>query len=320
MSEKWTFGCEFEWGDIDRRVLLPPGFGWDERDCTIVNSNGIANDPKGRLYRLGGEINTPPTPTIYGQQEALQLLKALFPEAVVNYRSNLHAHIRVPGLKDDLRALKRITQYNAHWLPIVLPIIEPIPEPKHTFVDEELFPFERLGALRRYKRRKRSHHTVLSKARTDKQLTAHTLEEFFRAEVPQDKLGRPMWHAQPRAAVNLRQLLQTDTIEFRHSPGTLDPEELGHFLEWCEHYLLCALCPTWGRPEALDPWQTFKPEMKMRAVARFPAFPEYRHALEIRYRMTCHDGSLYKDAIINNIKAIEDGSFNDAEAERTLKW
>lgn len=314
----WTFGAEHELANIERRVLLPPGFGWDERDCTIVNSNGIANCPKGKLYTRGGEVNTPPTDTIAGQCEALTLIKALFPEATINYRSNTHAHIRVPGLKDDLRALKRIAMYNRYWLPKVLPVIEPIPYPNG---DEYPGELEWLGALRRYKRRKRSHHTVLTEKRTARLVSAQTIEEFFRFEVPEDATGRPMWHAQARAAVNLRQLLQTGTIEFRHFPGTLDEAELRHCFDWCEHYLLCALCPTWElRPSGLDPWQTFKPEQSVGALARFPTFAPYNHDLEIRYRMTCHDGTVPREQIINNIKAIEENRVNDAEWERSLKW
>lgn len=314
-----TFGAEHEWADIDRRVLLPPGFGWDERDVTIVNSNGVANCPKGQYYKLGGETNTPPTDTILGQVEALALLKALFPEARVNYRSNLHCHIRVPGLKDDLRALKRIAMYNRYWLPRILNVIEPIPYPT---ADEYARAGDLRGALRRYKRRKRSHHTVLTEKRTARMLTAHTVDEFFRYEVPQDAAGRPMWHAQARAAVNLRQLRETDTIEFRHWPGTLDGPELRHCFDWCECYLLCALCPTWGlKPENLNPLDAFKKLGEdMLSWVHFPTFPPYDHTLEIRYRMTCHDGSVPKEQIVNNINKIHEGRVNDFEWERALKW
>lgn len=316
--ENLTFGCEFEFADIPRREPLPKDFKWDDRDCTIVNSNGIANDPKGILYGFGGEINTPPTDTISGQVEVLSFLKKKYPTARVNYRSNTHAHIRVPGLKDDLRALKRIAMYNRYWLLKVLPVIEPIPYPNGDDYPGEL---EWLGALRRYKRRKRSHHTVLTEKRTARLLTAQTLEEFFRFEVPEDAAGRPMWYAQARAAVNLRQILQTGTIEFRHFPGTLDEGELRHCFDWCEHYLLCALCPTWGlKPENLDPWQTFKPEQGVQTLARFPTFAPYDHALEIRYRMTCHDGTIPREQIVRNIKAIEASTFDDATMERSLKW
>lgn len=327
-NSKWTFGVEHEWGDIPRNEPLPEGFKWDDRDNTIVNSNGIANDPKGELYAFGGEINTPPTDTISGQVVILEQLVKRYPMAVVNYRSNTHVHIRVPGLKDNLRALKRITQYNAHWLPIILPIIEPIVKPTTPHApdcielnDTKRFQHVWQGALRRYRRRKRSHHTMLSAKRVMRQLTAHTVEQFHQFEVPWTQDGRPMWHAQPRAAVNLRQLLQTDTVEFRHFPGTLDPAELDHAFQWCEHYLLCALCPTWGRPEALDPWYTFKPGHSfVRALTGFPAFRPYNHALEIRYRATCHNGDWTHRQIAHNIKAVEENSFNDAEWEARLKW
>jgi len=317
--EGWTYGAEHELADIDRRKPLPAGYKWDDRDVTIVNSNGIANDPKGRLYGYGGEINTPATNSISGQMGCLLQILEWDLSARVNYRSNLHLHIRVPGLKEDLRALKRLALYNAHWLPIVLPIIEPIPYPNGDDYGTEL---SWQGALRRYKRRKRSHQTVLTPQRTAKMIEAHTVEEFFRAEVPVDSKGNPMWHAQARAAVNIRQLRETETIEFRHFSGTLDINELSHCFDWCEHYLLCALCPTWGlRPSALDPYQTFKPHKPFQGVlAGFPEFPPYDHALEIRYRATCHDGSLEQEQIARNIKAIEENSFDDEAWERSLKW
>ena len=70
----WTFGAEHELGDWDQRNGLPTGFKMDTRDITVMNSNGIAADPKGRSYSFGGEINTPPTDTIEGQGAALEEL------------------------------------------------------------------------------------------------------------------------------------------------------------------------------------------------------------------------------------------------------
>ena len=125
----WSWGCEHELADIPRDRPLPKGYGWDVKDITIVNSNGIANDPKGELYKFGGEINTPPTDTVGGQVECLSTIKELFPEAKVNYRSNLHVHIRVPGLKGDLEALKQVHRYVHEHMPKLLPIIEPLPKP-----------------------------------------------------------------------------------------------------------------------------------------------------------------------------------------------
>lgn len=314
----WTYGTEHEWGDIPRLQPLPEGYGWDTKDCTIVNSNGIANDPLGRLYAFGGEINTPPTDSIYGQVDCLERLKRLYPMAVTNYRSNMHLHVRVPGLEEDLAALKRWARYNAYWLPRILGAVEPIPAPRRGQFTREL---DYLGARRRYNRRKRSHHTILAPGRLALQLAATTPEEFFAAEVPRSKAGAVMWHAQPRAAVNLRQLRETRTVEFRHFPGTLNADELLQCLQWVKHYTLCALLAVWDEPAQVDPWASFLPGASLlKTTMGFPAFPEYQHALEIRYRATCFDGTVPREQIVRNIKAIEDGTFNDEDYERNLKW
>ena len=296
-----TVGCEFEWSDISLDVELPKGYGRDIKDYTIVNSNGIANDPSGKLYRFGGEINTPPTETAGGQAECLQELLTIMPNAKINYRSNLHVHVRWPGLKNDLEALKRVQRYIHETMPRVFPIVEPIPQP--TLLDYPGKTDEYRGAVRRYKRRKVSHHTLLHPTRLERQLAAFTIEEFFKLEVPQSQgvtaKSRPMWHMQPRLCVNLRQLLQTDTVEFRHFPGTLDPVKLRACIDWCVCYLTAAI-------------ENVNIEEILYQIDKdcFPKFPEYCHWQESRYRATCHDGTLPKEVIVRNIKAIEAGTFD----------
>ena len=98
----FTYGCEHEFADWSVDSKLPEGCLWNHDDYTIVNSNGIANDPKGKLWRFGGEINTRPTSSIEEQCDILSQLKMLQPTPKINYRSNLHVHVRVPGLKNDL--------------------------------------------------------------------------------------------------------------------------------------------------------------------------------------------------------------------------
>ena len=45
---------------------------WNDKDNTIVNSNGVANDPLGKLCKYGGEINTKPTSTVEEQVEIIR--------------------------------------------------------------------------------------------------------------------------------------------------------------------------------------------------------------------------------------------------------
>lgn len=319
---KLTFGAEHEFADWDASQLeiKLPEFGRDVKDITVVNSNGIANDPKLVYYKFGGEVNTPVTDSVDGQADFLNWFKEVFPEAKVNYRSNLHFHVGVPGLQENVYALKSFARYNAYWLPKVLPWIEPIPNPFDDYPElgRTDLTLEERGALRRYKRRLRSHHTILPENRLSLQCAARTPQEFFEAEVPLSKDGRlRLWHFQPRAAVNLRQMLQTNSIEFRHFPGTLDADKLIMVGLWCKCYTICALSD-WGYPEEVDPIAAY-----VRAggnAALIPQFEPYNHSLEIRYRATCHDGTLSKAMIVNNIEAILNGTFDNEKWNYKYQW
>ena len=60
-----TFGAELELPDIDTTTVIPEHIGkYDLEDFTIVNNNGLANDPKKRYILIGSEINMTPTNTI----------------------------------------------------------------------------------------------------------------------------------------------------------------------------------------------------------------------------------------------------------------
>lgn len=295
--KNWTYGAEFEFADYDRTKPLPKHCENNRKDHTIVNSSGIANDPLDKLYHHGGEVNTPPTDTIDGQVECLEKICKLFPEVKVNYRSNLHVHIRVPGLRDDLQSLKRVQQYIHQRMPKLLESIEPIPCPSAW----EYKGREYEGAMRRYKRRKVSHHTLLSAKRVQGQLAAKTVDQFFEAEVPHRPNGTPCWHLQPRCCVSLRQLLESDTIEWRHFPGTLNSDELESCIDYCKTFLVHALEDIPLEPKSYPRWC-------------FPKFPKYVHWQEIGYRATVHDGSLQKEVIANNIKAILEGRFEGFNA------
>lgn len=282
-----SYGAEHEWADhpLDREP--PPGFGRDVKDITIVNSNGIANDPKGKAYRFGGEFNTPPTDSIEGQVGCLEQLRETYPEATINYRSNLHLHVRVPGLKEDLQALKLFQAHIHEHLPEVLAnVIEPIPAPMVMF---DAVPKDSLysgtewleGAKRRFRRRRVSHQCFLTEKRLALQAQATTVERWFELEVPQSEAGKPLWHLQPRLCVSLRQLLQTDTIEFRHFPGTMSSNQLRVALNWVHDYTMHAL-------EGLS--------IKHLAMSyegfNLPRFLPYHHDVECGYRATVHDGTV----------------------------
>lgn len=301
-GDEWTFGAEHELADWSG--ALPEDFARSP-DHTVVNTNGVAAQPNVEVYQFGGEINTPPTDTPTGQSEALDTITRVFPEARVNHRSNLHVHVRVPGLKDSLPHLKRVQRFihQKAFRELLKTCIEPIP----------------VGVTgpekKRARRRKVSHQTFLSPGRLEGQLQAATLQEFFESEVPKTKAKNSvMWHAQPRVCVNLRQLLQTDTVEFRHFPGTLDPAVMLTCVEWCREFMLEALKID-GNIDAL--WGRFFPHIaytgKTRAggLAPFPKFPAFVEAREIKYQATAAHNGLSAERIKANITAILEGSFDE---------
>lgn len=287
----WTYGCELECSDWDTAQGLPEGFQRSP-DYTIVNSNGIAAQPNPKIYSLGGEINTPPTNSIETQMRVIERLFKSVQVGPVNHRTNLHLHIGVPGLKDDLAALKQLQRYIHLELPKVINLIEPIP--KGVTAAEK----------KRERRRKVSHHTFLSTTRLARQLNANSCKEFFELEVPRSKAGQVMWHAQPRVCVNLRQLLQTETIEFRHFPGTNDISLIGNCFLWCRNFLKAAINfdsieKLYKKYQAMIPWA-------------FPTFPSFNLGLEIGYQATAAHNGLNQEQILHNIDLIQKGKFHDS--------
>lgn len=119
-KQTFTYGYEIEWGDIDRRVEIPAHLGkWEHAETDIVNLHEpfkyVACDPLGLDPYMGGEINTMPTATWQEQVDRIIELRNYFvskgshPSAgCVNHG---HLHVYVPGLKNDISALKRLIAY-----------------------------------------------------------------------------------------------------------------------------------------------------------------------------------------------------------------
>lgn len=117
----WTYICVHELGDWDRSVHLPPGFDVDRKNINVMNSNGIAADPRGVIYGFGGAIRTPASLTCGGQVKYLRDLKAMFPEVTVTHRSCMRVLVRVPGVVDAQECIEKFNHRSAALL-VVGPI------------------------------------------------------------------------------------------------------------------------------------------------------------------------------------------------------
>jgi hypothetical protein len=298
-----TFGAEYEFGDIWRSDL-PQGLTWNEKDYSIVSSTGIANDPKGRAYQRGGEINSAPTDSFAEQLEMFELLIARHPEAAINHRTNLHLHICVPGLSEDLKSLKKLLAYIDANQGQIYAAIEPIPVPlREDYFSEEAYK----GALKRYKRRKVSHQYKVPAARVAEAMQATTVREFFDAHSKLQTDNKRAYGLTTRAGINLLQLQETDTVEFRHFTNTLDVKKLASCFVWVAKFIEGAL------NDALVS------ELLSAYSYDFPEFAPFDFAMECGYQYTNFDKNSRKvaETRINDLRKHLD--IDNCTAEETVK-
>ena len=216
-----TFGAEIEVANIDTSKRLSVGNKWCFKDGTICNSNGTANDPLKRFNRFGSEILVKPSDSPKGLlKTVLKIYRTLdVDDTCFNYTTNLHVHIKVPGLSDDLKALKRIIKYLNIYGEELYNLIDPVPVPDRSKCkSDKIYDMH----MKRYKRRFRSHRHIIKGMTYDRMMAAKTVKEFYEGHASKDKSGKLIWHFVLRAGVNLKRLWDdTGTIEFRHF--TLSP-------------------------------------------------------------------------------------------------
>ena len=284
----WTYGVEHELADWDTRK------GWDgygrDPEPNIMNTNGIAGDPTLKDNPWGAEINTPPTDRPEDQADLLAKFLKRHPTCTTSHRVGMHVHIRVPGLRDSVPHLVRLQRFLSAKVGVIK-LIDPLD-----------YPDGADKATRKWVQYlRRSHWTTIPANRIDRQVReARTLEDFLKLEVPADRNGNPLYHAQPRASMNLRQLAQTDTVEFRPFMQPLKPSQVVTAAEWCRDFLRCAF-------DGGDPMKLYR---DVYARKTFPPLPQYVHWKQLRWEATSY--SLNKrDAVRANVARILNGDFDD---------
>jgi len=120
-----SFGCELEWSDIDRRVDIPEELGsWEGpkiagyfmgSEIDIVNTKGEwkghGTDPLCLECPVGGEIHTQPSNDIDSQMLRVMRIMDLFGTVCVACPNHGHIHVGIPGIRQDLQALKNLFAY-----------------------------------------------------------------------------------------------------------------------------------------------------------------------------------------------------------------
>lgn len=268
-SSNFTYGVELEWVDVDRTTPIPSDVAtWDMDDATLINSNGIAIDPTMKSHTLGGEINTKPTTTPEAQGAAVKILKDILNPSS-NYRCNLHVHVGVPGLQDDLEAQKQIFRYvreNEQFLYHEM-LFRPAPK-KEDYED----PADYKLASKFNRQQTLWAKTPIPNDRAERMLNASTTKEFYNHHFYwSEKTQRTVHYLNScRAGVNLRTIKKYGTIEFRIFPGSIDPDEVTDAATFAREFVDAALnnptrtakeiyeSRTWKFPQ----WQPFEPRLE----------------------------------------------------------
>lgn len=230
----WTYGVELEWPDVDVHQPLPDDWAWSRTDYTIVNSDGVANDPKHELVAYGGELNSPvcADPADLAHQVA-QRWDAMKPG--YNYRSNLHIHVGVPGLAEDLGCIQAIARFSRQ-LGDFWRMLDPL---DGLLANQS--PADLPAACKRQKHSERSRHYLVPAVRHGARMRADTVHDALAAEVPRLKTGAPGWALAPREAVNLRSLRKHGTVEFRCFAAPRNPEQVAAAASFARDWLAAAL-------------------------------------------------------------------------------
>ena len=237
-ARDFTWGFEIEWGDVDRKVAVPEKLGaWEFSERDIVNSlppyANVCADPLGIDPPVGGEINTKPTGSWSAQVDRILQLKKLFeahgsPPTVCS-TAHGHIHVHVPGLTQDIPALKRLISYIKHNQKDTV-------EGVYGFVENpEMKTIAGAKAYLKY-----DGGRLMPEYMCDNIIRLTTdLPSFFKLHAAGKdgvSAGRPF-----RYAINTYCLKHISTVEFRCFRGSLEKTELEAQFRFVELFMTAAL-------------------------------------------------------------------------------
>ena len=265
----WTWGYEIEWGDIHRNLEIPKHLGsWDYCETDIVNLNGeyrgTASDPKGLSPPVGGEINVRPTNSIQEQVDRIMEIHDFFVEngdqptsGIINHG---HAHVHVPGLKDNPAGLRNLMRY--------------IKRNQHSTM-KHCYQFQEIAGMAEKTYLKHDGGRIHPEWLLDN-LIEHTtsFDEFLRIHCRgKDAFGkvsiRPF-----RYGVHTYAMKNSNTIEFRCFRSSVDRFEIESCFKFMEKFIDAALN---GGPDV--------EQIIAENNFRFPPF-DYDHEMAVSWRET----------------------------------
>lgn len=237
--KKRSYGLELELSDIDRRIDIPENLGeWEGpkingyyhgAEIDIVNSNGVYSDPICETCKVGGEINMKPTKTIDEQMRNIKSVFSLFESIEVGCKSHFHIHVRDERF-DDFESLKNLCLYTArNQEQLVKLCYYPDAVPKNISEDLYIYMIQDGGRL--------NSATVddIEKCRSIDELKNLYNSTFYIRD------NKVINSSSIRGAVNISNLINNKTIEFRCFRATKDFKLIENSLNFVDRYITEAL-------------------------------------------------------------------------------
>lgn len=237
-SSTFTYGYELELGDVDRSLAIPDNIGsWEYSETDIINIlppyQYIACDPLGSSPPMGGEINVKPGKTQDELLDRIEKLLKFFKDAgntpTASCVSHGHVHVHIPGLRDDILALKRLITYIKCNQKLTV-------EKIHAYKD--LPGISDLPGAKVYL--KLDCGRLMPDYMSDNIINlATSFDHFIKLHAAGKdgvSMGRPF-----RYAINTYCMKHTGTIEFRFFRNSIDLEEIAYELLFAELFIDAAL-------------------------------------------------------------------------------
>ena len=233
-----TFGYELELGDVLRSRAVPERYGsWEYAETDIVNLyppyKNVATDPLGREPPVGGEINI--TPGRSPEQVAARVSSTIEWSQAQGDRPSAscvnhgHVHVRVPGLRDDIVKLKKLTR----WI-----------GDNQVYLIKTLYGYEEQPLMACTKTARTYLKWDGGRPMPDWMVNnicrdASSFDDFIRIQCcgkDGRSMGRPL-----RYAINTYCLKHIDTVEFRLFRASMAHEEIEGSLKLVEAFMRAAL-------------------------------------------------------------------------------
>ena len=272
MPESWQVRAEMEWPDA-HTVVPPPGWKWSATCFSIVNSDGLANDPQRRLVRYGGQLHTPAAPD---PDQLAALTAPMFTRLrpIPNYRAAMRVAVKIPQLRQDLPLLKTVADFTQRHLPRLWSQIDPL-DPLLD-LGGVASPIEQRAAAARLTATIRSRHYLMPMRAHAQRMNATTLAAFAAQATTLTPDGRVL-PVPLREAVDVRHTPRSGWVVLRCFACPADAEQLraaaGFAVGWLRHAI-----------DGADPAAVAT------LVARWsPGLPRqlpYHHGLEMGWRQT----------------------------------